>query len=296
MLDIFNAILGMLKSVFQDIIQDRLVAAWSDSTWGDFMGKQSVISYIVDSTVMDAFDDIQEYGINPWYHPVASFKQVIGPLARFFWECFGRSPVFWLILSVWTIRWAYSNYDFHYMYVVEDPLDDDDALDQGLAKINHALAANALSLAQKAQSLAEDPLDDDDAQDQAVARVNQALATNALALAQNAQFLAENTLPAENAENSSNNEETPAPAENAPAPAENPENPSNDVDTPAPADSTPAPAAEHAPAPAEDAPAPAENAPAPNGGNAPATAAENTPLAENTLIPNGAAPAENGKA
>ncbi|KAG6368839.1 hypothetical protein INS49_003055 [Diaporthe citri] len=116
----FKAISGMVISVSHKIFQDRLVAAWRDeSAWDSFKDKHSVISDIIESTVMDVFEDMNEYAINPWYHPVASFKQVMKPLAGFFWEVFGRSPVFWLVFAVWVIRWASSNYDYYYGYLAE---------------------------------------------------------------------------------------------------------------------------------------------------------------------------------
>ncbi|KAK7698808.1 hypothetical protein SLS64_012159 [Diaporthe eres] len=105
-------------STCQEFLQGRLVAAWSDeSTWDDFMDKRSVVEYLVETTIMDAWDDLTEYCVNPWYHPVASFKQVMKPLLRFFWEIFGKSPVFWFIVAAWTIRWAHSNYNLYHAAV-----------------------------------------------------------------------------------------------------------------------------------------------------------------------------------
>lgn len=115
----FKAMWGFTMSTSREFLQGRLVTTCSDeSAWDDFMDKHSVVSYLVETTIMDAWDDLTEYGINPWYHPVASFKQVMKPLLRFFWEIFGKSPVFWLIVAVWTIRWAYSNYNFYYTAVL----------------------------------------------------------------------------------------------------------------------------------------------------------------------------------
>lgn len=116
----FKNIWKMIQSMSHQFLQDRLVAAWSEKPkWDSFMDRHSVIDYIVESTIMDTFDDMREYAINPWYHPVASFKQLMGPLVRFFWEVFGTSPVFWLILAVWVTRRTFPNYDEYYEYLAE---------------------------------------------------------------------------------------------------------------------------------------------------------------------------------
>lgn len=103
---ILHSILGVLNKC----VESTIGAGWRYLTSDKFMLKHEVFSYVVESKIMDVWDDFVDYGICPWFRPWASLKQVLTPFLRFFWGIVGESPVFWFLLITFVTRWIYSDY------------------------------------------------------------------------------------------------------------------------------------------------------------------------------------------
>lgn len=111
-----NAIWHSILALFRGLVHLKIKTGWRHLTSHEFMVKHEYISYFLDSQVRDYWDDLVEYGICPWYHPLASLTQVLTPLLIFLWEIFGKSPVFWLLFITLIARWVYHSY-YRYLAV-----------------------------------------------------------------------------------------------------------------------------------------------------------------------------------
>lgn len=223
-----RAVWRFLMSACHEFLQVRLVAAWSDeSTRDGVLDTHSIIAYLVENTIMDVWDDLNEYGINPWYDPWGSFMKVVGPLFRFFWVVFAKSPVFWLILALWAIRRVYL-YNINRGSNPGTPFFSFPPSFSGSRRLGRGRMSEILSWV-----LSVSPGEPENAQDLPNGVNAPAPAANGSAPAP-----AESTLaPVEDTFATAANTPAPAP-EDASAPGE---------DTPAPAANTPAPPAENAP-------------------------------------------------
>lgn len=102
------------EAIWAVLVEGIIVAGWRRLTSADSMLTHEVWEYLVTTPIMDAWDDLVDYAICPWYHPWASLNQVLTPFVRFFWELLGHSPIFWFIFVTFTLRWTYCDY---YRYV-----------------------------------------------------------------------------------------------------------------------------------------------------------------------------------
>ncbi|KKY33256.1 putative xylosidase glycosyl [Diaporthe ampelina] len=90
-----NMVFGVwevIKSLITSHMADTLKTVWHDVTdevWGDLMHRNSVISYLIDNTIMEVWCDFVDKALCPWYHPLGSLRQVLSPVVIFFWGILG---------------------------------------------------------------------------------------------------------------------------------------------------------------------------------------------------------------
>lgn len=102
------------EAIWDVLVERMILAGWRNLTSAEFMLTHEAWAYLIDTPIMEAWDDFVDYAICPWLHPWASLNQVLTPFLRFFWELLGHSPVFWFIFITFTLRWLYCDY---YRYV-----------------------------------------------------------------------------------------------------------------------------------------------------------------------------------
>lgn len=103
-----------VEAIWDVLVERMILAGWRHLTSAEFMLTHEVWAYLVDTPIMDAWDDLVDYAICPWLHPWASLNQVLTPFVRFFWELLGHSPVFWFFFIAFMLRWTCCDY---YRYV-----------------------------------------------------------------------------------------------------------------------------------------------------------------------------------
>lgn len=114
----FSAVGGVIKNLITSHMHDTFKALWhnvTDNAWGLKNGN-SVVWYLMENNIMDVWDDFLETAVCPWYEPLGSLRQVLTPFVVVFWEVLGKSPVFWLIFTIWLMRWVYYDY-YRYLAV-----------------------------------------------------------------------------------------------------------------------------------------------------------------------------------
>lgn len=104
----------MVEAVSAVLVAYEIMAGWRHLTSAWSTLTHEVWFHLVATPIMDAWDDLVDFAICPWYHPLASLNQVLPPFARLFWELLGRSPIFWFISITFMLRWTYCDY---YRYV-----------------------------------------------------------------------------------------------------------------------------------------------------------------------------------
>lgn len=116
---IWDPILSNFHQFMARLVQSRISTAWNNMIGNETMDIGEMFEYIIDSSVMDVYDDIAEYSLNPFYQPWGFICQILTPFVRFFWQVFGKSPIFRFflcLLPMWVLRWVYQDY-YRYLAV-----------------------------------------------------------------------------------------------------------------------------------------------------------------------------------